>query len=169
MLKRNFNNNVRHGFEIREQDGNYRTATEDEIIETALSIINTRFAKGISIRSPEDTFDFLKLELAHLEHEVFAVIWLDSQHHVIAFEPLFRGTVDGASIYPREVVKSALEYNATACILCHNHPSGSDEPSQADRLITERLKSTLDLIEVKTLDHVLVAEKVYSFAEHGLF
>ncbi len=168
MLKRNFNSNVQHGFEIREINGSYRTATQDEIIETALSIINARFAKGTSIRSPEDTFDFIKLELAHLEHEVFAVIWLDSKHCVIAFEPLFRGTVDSASVYPREVVKSALAYNATACILCHNHPSGSNEPSQADKMITERLKSALDLIEVKTLDHVLVAEKVYSFAQHGL-
>ena len=168
MLKRNFNSYVQHGFEIREEDGSYRTATQDEIIETALALINTRFTKGTCIKSPQETHDFLKLELAHIEHEIFAVIWMDTRHHVIAFETLFRGTIDSTSVYPREVVKSALEHNASACILCHNHPSGLSEPSQADRMITERIKSALDLIDVRTLDHVIVAETNYSFSENGL-
>ncbi len=167
-LKWNFNKKAKHDFEVRERSGRYRSATEDEIIETALSIINTRFAKGTKISKPQDAHDFLKLELAHVPHELFAVMWLDNRHRIIAFETLFRGTIDSASVYPREVVKAALEHNAAAAILCHNHPSGSAEPSQADRQITEKVKQALNLIEVKTLDHVIVAEHTYSFAEHGL-
>ena len=168
MLKRNFNPRAKHDFEIREQGGCYRSATEDEIIETALSIINTRFKKGTMITEPKHTHDFLKLELAHEEHELFAVMWMDNRHQVIAFEALFRGTIDAASVYPREVVKSALEHNAAACILCHNHPSGLAEPSYADKSITQKVKDALNLIDVRTLDHIIVAETTYSFAEHGL-
>lgn len=168
MLKRTFNQRAKHDFEIREPNGLYRSATEDEIIETALSIINSRFVKGTAITDPKQTHEFLKLELAHEEHEIFAVIWLDNRHRVIAFEALFRGTIDAASVYPREVVKSALEHNAAACILCHNHPSGLAEPSQADKQITEKVKAALKLVDVRALDHVLVAEETYSFAEHGM-
>ena len=168
MLKRTFNQRAKHDFEIREPNGFYRSATEDEILETALSIINSRFVKGTAITDPKQTHEFLKLELAHEEHELFAVMWLDTRHRIIAFETLFRGTIDGASIYPREVVKAALEHNAAACILCHNHPSGLAVPSNADRQITERVKKALDLVGVRTLDHVLVAEDTYSFAEHGM-
>jgi DNA repair protein RadC len=87
---------------------------------------------------------------------------------VSAFEDLFRGTIDSASVHPREIVKSALLYNAAACILCHNHPSGDSKPSQADRTIAARVKEALNVIEVRTLDHVVVGERPYSFAEHGL-
>ncbi len=108
MLKRNFNHRAEHDFEIREQSGRYRKASEDEILETALLIINARFKKGTAITDPKKTHDFLKLELAHEEHELFAVMWQDNHHRIIAFETLFRGTIDGASVYPREVVKAAL-------------------------------------------------------------
>lgn len=168
MLKKTFNQRARHDFEIMEPDGAYRKATEDEIIETALAIINARFAKGTEVSRPKDAQVFLKLELAHVPHELFAVLWLDNRHRVIALETLFRGTIDGASVYPREVVKAALEHNAAACILCHNHPSGLAEPSQADRKITHDVKAALDLIGVRTLDHILVGENIYSFAENGL-
>jgi len=168
MLKRNFNHKAEHDFEIREPGGRYRKASEDEILETALSIINARFSKGRAITDPKQTHEFLKLELAHEEHELFAVLWLDQRHRIIAFEALFRGTIDGASVYPREVVKTALKHNAAACILCHNHPSGLAYPSTADRQITEKVKNALDLVGVRTLDHVLVAEDTYSFAEHGM-
>ena len=168
MLKRTFNQRAKHDFEIREPDGCYRKASEDEILETAISIINSRFTKGTAITDPKQTHEFLKLELAHEEHELFAVMWLDNRHRVIEFETLFRGTIDAASVYPREVVKSALEHNAAACILCHNHPSGLAEPSQADKQITEKVKSALYLVDVRTLDHILVAEETYSFAEHGM-
>lgn len=169
MLQRTFNKKADiTAFAIQEENGTYRPASEDEIIEAALSVIDARFTKGTKITSPEKTREFLKLQLAHIEHEVFAVMWMDNQHSVIAFEELFRGTIDGASVYPREVVKSALHYNAAACILCHNHPSGIAKPSQADKQITERVKTALDLIDVRTLDHIIVAEKICSFAELGL-
>jgi DNA repair protein RadC len=167
-LKRNFNRKAEHGLKIKEASGRYRAATEAEIIETALSIIDARFQKGAEINNPQDAHEFLRLELAHLEHEIFAVLWMDNSHRVIAFEALFRGTIDGASVYPREVVKQALAHNAAACILCHNHPSGVAEPSQADRHITDKLKAALGLIDIRVIDHVVVAERNYSFAEHGL-
>ena len=168
MLKRTFNQQSPHDFVIMEDNGDYRNVSDNEVIETALSIINARFVKGTSVTKSQDAYDFLKLELGAIEHEVFAVIWLDNQHCVIEFEELFRGTIDGASVYPREVVKSALKYNAAAYILCHNHPSGLAEPSHADKNITVKLKAALDLIEVRTLDHVIIAGNNYSFAEHGL-
>ncbi|MCP4287973.1 MAG: DNA repair protein RadC [Gammaproteobacteria bacterium] len=153
---------------IQESNGTYRTASADEIIHAAHSAINQRFHRGKTISSPADARDFLKLRLAHLEHEVFAALWLDNRHRVIAFDELFRGTIDGASVHPREVVKTALKHNAGACILAHNHPSGVAQPSQADQSITQRLKDALNLMDVRILDHVIVAEETYSFAENGL-
>ncbi len=149
------------------QDG-YRPASADEVLDAAVKQLNRRFAQGQALTSPEDTRRFLQLKLSHLEHEVFAVLWLDNRHRVLAFETLFRGTIDGASVHPREVVKSALQHNAAACILAHNHPSGIAEPSQADQRITQRLQEALGLIEVRTLDHIVVAENTCSFAEQGL-
>jgi len=102
------------------------------------------------------------------EHEVFALLMLDSRHRVIAFHELFRGTMDGASVYPREVVKIALEHNAAAMILVHNHPSGDPEPSQADRTLTTKLRDALSLVGVRTLDHIIVGhEGCVSLAELG--
>ena len=103
-----------------------------------------------------------------LNMNFFAVMWLDNRHRVIAFETLFRGMIDGASIYLREVVKATLEHNAAACILCHSHPSGLAVPRQADRQITEKVKNALALVDVRTLDHVVIGESTYSFAKHGL-
>ncbi len=154
--------------EIQEINGAYRTASPDEIIHAARSAINRRFRRGKALSSPADSRDFLRLKLAHLEHEVFAVLWLDNRHHVIGFEELFRGTIDGSSVYPREVVKSALNSNAAACILAHNHPSGNSTASNADRSITSRLKGALSLIDVRILDHIIVGEECLSFAETGL-
>jgi DNA repair protein RadC len=125
---------------VKDEDGRYRPASGDEIIEAAMDEMKRRFSRGKAITSPEATKEFLQLKLAHLEHEVFAVIWLDNRHLVLAFEELFRGTIDGASVHPREVVKSAMQHNAAACIFAHNHPSGVAEPSQADLRITQRLK-----------------------------
>jgi len=102
-------------------------------------------------------------------YEVFAVLFLDNRHRVLAFEELFRGTIDGASVHPREVVRRALHYNAAALILAHNHPSGVSEPSSADRRITERLQAALALIDVRVLDHIVVGHGEFtSFAERGL-
>jgi len=169
MLKRTFRRQADlPPFEIREEDGTYRRASPDEIIGAALAEIEARFATGTQITSPRETEDFLKLQLGHLEQEIFAVLWLDNRHSVIAFEELFQGTLDGASVYPREIVKAALAHNAAACILCHNHPSGVANPSDADRRITQRIKDALSLVDVRTLDHIVVGEKTCSFAELGM-
>lgn len=153
---------------VKDEDGRYRPASGEEIIEAAISEVKLRFSRGMALTSPEKTKDYLQLKLGLLEHEVFAVLWLDNRHRVIAFDELFRGTIDGASVHPREVVKTALKHNAAACIFAHNHPSGVAEPSQADQSITKRLKEALSLVDVRILDHVIVAERTCSFAELGL-
>jgi DNA repair protein RadC len=113
--------------------------------------------------------DHLRLELGVLEHEVFCVLFLDAQHRIIALKQMFRGTVSQTSVYPREVVKEALSVNAAAVILAHNHPSGSVEPSRADEFLTQTLKTALALVDVRVLDHLVVAgADVCSFAERGL-
>lgn len=118
---------------------------------------------------PQLVKDYLQRHLRHRPHEVFAMLLLDTQHHLIEYCELFRGTIDGASVYPREVVKQALAVNAAAVIFAHNHPSGVAEPSQQDRRITERLQDALALVEIRVLDHMIVGEgAVTSFAERGL-
>lgn len=124
---------------------------------------------GEPIRSPADTEAFLLARLRDLPHELFCCIYLDSRHRIIAFEELFRGTIDGTSVYPREVVKQALGCNAAAVILAHNHPSGVAEPSQADERITRRLKSALELVDIRLLDHLVVGDgSTTSLASRGL-
>ncbi len=124
---------------------------------------------GEAIRSPRDTECFLLARLARLEHELFACLFLDNRHRVIKFDPLFRGTIDGTSVYPREVVKEALRSNAAAVILAHNHPSGVAEPSDADERITRRLKAALELVDIRVLDHLVVGDgEVTSLARRGL-
>ena len=154
--------------QVQDPNGTYRTASDEEVLHAARSTINRRFRRGKALTSPADSREFLRIRLAHLEHEVFAILWLDNRHRVIAFEELFRGTIDGASVHTREVVKSALGHNAAACIIAHNHPSGVSEPSRADETITRRLKDSLALIEVRVLDHIIVGEDCVSFAERGL-
>jgi len=118
--------------------------------------------------NPEATRHFLCHRLRSLRREVFAVLFLDSQHQLIAFEELFQGTLDSCSVHPRQVVERALHVNAAAVILAHNHPSGVAEPSAADRQITERLRQALDLIDVRVLDHFVIGEgRGTSFAERG--
>jgi DNA repair protein RadC len=142
---------------------------DDAVIENALSILSSRLKRPNNfITSVADTKAFLKLKLEQLEHEVFSVILLNNKHGVIQYKQMFRGTIDGASVYPREVVKEALTYNASAVILAHNHPSGNAEPSRADITITAKLKEALALIDVRVLDHLIVGEDVVSFAERGL-
>ena len=162
------NKRNRVSLKVQDNDGNYRAASSDEIISAAQVAINRRFKHGTVLSSPAKSQEYLKLKLATLEHEVFTVLWLDNRHRIIAFKELFQGTIDGASVYPREVVKSALEYNAAACIFSHNHPSGVAEPSQADQYLTKQLKDALSLIDVRVLDHIIVGEDCTSFAERGL-
>ncbi len=119
--------------------------------------------------SPGAVRDVLRAQLAALPHEVFACLYLDNQHRVIAFEELFRGTLDSASVYPREVIKRALAHNAAALILTHNHPSGVSEPSQADMMLTRRLKESLAMVDIRVLDHLVIGDgEPVSFAERGL-
>ena len=144
-------------------------ATADEILEAARTILARRVRRGAAISNPRHTREYLRLHLAPRDHEVFAILFLDNRHRVIEFVPLFRGTIDGASVYPREVVKEALARNAAAVILAHNHPSGVAEPSQADELITTRIRDALALVDVRVLDHLVVTgNDIVSFAERGL-
>jgi DNA repair protein RadC len=144
---------------------------DDATIESALKILETRISyssNAPSLTSPQASKDYVKLQLATYEHEVFACIFLDNTNRVITFEEMFRGTIDSANVYPREVVKACLRNNAAAVIFTHNHPSGIAEPSQADIAITECLKKALALVDIRVLDHLIVGEEVVSFAERGL-
>lgn len=146
------------------------TIEEDAIIKSALEILDRRLRQpGEMFDSPAALRQFLRLLLAEREHEVFLVILMDAQNRMIHSEELFRGTLTQTSVYPREVVKLALKHNAGAVVFCHNHPSGLAEPSRADEVITGDLKKALALVDVKVLDHFIVASReVLSFAERGL-
>ncbi|CRM38677.1 DNA repair protein RadC [Pseudomonas sp. 37 R 15] len=146
-----------------------RIVHENQLINEALHILDRRlFARGPILTSPDTVASYLKLNVAPQEHEVFGVIFLDARHRILAFEILFHGSINGASVHPRQVVKRALAHNAAAVIFVHNHPSGCTEPSQADRVLTARLKEALALIEVHVLDHFIVGEgRPLSLAEYG--
>jgi len=153
----------------------YRSDAKGCYIEAGIKEISEAYVQctegtvGSTLRSPQDTEDFLKARLGALEHEVFSVVYLDNRHRVIDFGELFRGTIDGTSVYPREVVKEALQHNAAAIILAHNHPSGVAEPSQADERITKRLKAALELVDIRVLDHIIIGGgRATSFASRGL-
>tara|TARA_R110002073_G_scaffold147222_5_gene299972 strand:- start:777 stop:1355 length:579 start_codon:yes stop_codon:yes gene_type:complete len=137
--------------------------------ELVRRLMQEELQRGDALNSPGKVRDYLKLLLNAHEHEVFVVIFLDAQNRVIATEEMFRGTLTQTSVYPREVVKAVLRHNAAAVILAHNHPSGVPEPSQSDRLLTDTLKQALSLVEVRVLDHFIVAgSETLSFAERGL-
>lgn len=137
--------------------------------ELVLRMLQEDIQRGDALSSPGAVRDYLKLLLTHREHEVFITIFLDAQHRVIASEEMFRGTLTQTSVYPREVVKAALRLNAAAVIFAHNHPSGIADPSQSDKLLTDALKQALSLIEVRVLDHMIVAgANTLSMAERGM-
>ena len=138
-------------------------------LELACRSLDEKLRQGASLTSPGAVRDYLRLALGGRSHEVFVCIWLDAQHRVISFEEPFRGTLTQTSVYPREIVKAALAANAAAVIFAHNHPSGAAQPSQADELLTRSLKEALALVDVKVLDHFIVAgNHALSFAERGL-
>ena len=138
-------------------------------LELARRSIDERLKQGSALTSPGAVRDYLRLALAARQHEVFVCLWLDAQHKVIAIEEPFRGTLTQTSVYPREIVKAALAANAAAVIFAHNHPSGVAQPSQSDELLTRSLKEALALVDVKVLDHFIVAgNQALSFAERGL-
>lgn len=137
--------------------------------ELARRALAEPLARGAVISDPEAVHRWLRLRLRDLQHELFALLLLDARHQVIRFEALFRGTIDGASVHPREVVRTALAHGAAAVVLVHNHPSGVAEPSRADVRITARLKAALELVDVRVLDHLVVGDaEVTSLAERGL-
>lgn len=139
------------------------------VLEMGRRHLSSVMERGQGFSSPKMVKDYLRAELRHQPREVFSVLLLDNQHRLLGYHELFYGTIDGASVYPREVVKLALAHNAAAVILAHNHPSGVAEPSQADRRITARLQEALGLVDIRVLDHLVVGEsEVLSFAEHGL-
>ena len=143
---------------------------EDWIIHQAITLLEQRiFKAGPMLNSPTTVRDYLHLKLVGEPNEVFAVVFLDTQHQVLAYEPMFKGTIDQTSVYPRVVVQRALALNASAAILAHQHPSGVTEPSSADRALTDRLKAALTMVDVRVVDHFIVGKGTpYSFAESGL-
>ncbi len=149
--------------------GASRLATLRALPELARRYFESTLPMGEAIRSPADTEAFLTARLRDLPHELFCCLYLDNRHRIIHFEELFRGTIDGTSVYPREVVKQSLAVNAAAIILAHNHPSGVAEPSQADERITRRIKAALELVDIRLLDHLIIGDGVStSLASRGI-
>jgi len=157
---------------IRDSKGNYKLTgktTEHDVLAAAEGILQAKLERLGSIGNPSDASDFLRMRLGSLMHEEFHILWLDNRHRILGIEKLFTGTIDGASVYPREVVRAALQINACAAILAHNHPSGVAEPSAADRAITRELIEALKLVGVRVLDHIVVgAGECVSMAGRGL-
>lgn len=149
--------------------GEIRAARLQAVPELARRYLEATLPPGEAIRSPADTETYLHARLGHLGHELFCCLFLDNRHRVLRFDEMFRGTIDGTSVYPREVVKEALAVNAAAVILAHNHPSGVAEPSQADERITRRLKAALELVDIRLLDHLIVGDGgATSMASRGM-
>ena len=148
--------------------GRAKYAQLQAVLEMARRHLFENMQRGDALCSPDDTRHFLHTELRAYPHEVFACLFLDNRNRVLAFEKLFYGTIDGASVYPREVVRRTIDNNAAAVIFAHNHPSGVAEPSAADRQITQRLQDALALIDVRVLDHMIIGDEVVSFVERGL-
>lgn len=154
---------------VRDDQGHYVQASAEQILAAAREAIQTKFQRGASFTSTDVVKEYLTAKLVGLESEVFAVLFLDSQHRLIEYVEMFQGTIDGAAVYPREVAKAALRLNAAAVIFAHNHPSGNPEPSSADKSITKRLTDALALLDVRALDHIVVGGEIaVSFAERGL-
>src|ERR1700722_12092837 len=141
---------------VRDAASGLASVPDSEIIEAALKILAKRMSRGSVLASPRAARDYLALRFGQVEQEVFAALYLTKRHQVIACEELFRGTIDGASVHPRIIVKQALRYNAAALIISHNHPSGIAEPSQADELISQRIKEALALVDIRLIDHIIV-------------
>ena len=151
-----------------QHDYPFKSSELNELLERAADALAAKYKREGTFTNPTNVKEYLKLKLGAHDREVFAVMFLDNQHQLISFEELFFGTIDAASIYPREVLKTALNHNAAAVIFAHNHPSGIAEPSQADKRITQRLIDALKLVDIRVLDHIVVGEDCVSFAEKGL-
>ena len=153
---------------VRSQPRRYRVANADEIIEAARGVAGQRMQRGASFSNPADSGRFFVDKLAGLEREVFVAAFLDTRLRLIEYMELFQGTIDGAEVHPREVVRQALRCNAAAVIVSHNHPSGTPDASAADRAVTARLKQALALVDVRLIDHIIVAGcKSIAMADRG--
>jgi len=177
-MKTKFNNNqlnpatISNSLVKKTKSGLYhlpKAISKDELYYAVLNLIQEEYDRE-QLSSVQDTRKYLRLKMIKYEHEVFTVIFMDTQHCVIKFEEMFSGTIDAASIYAREIVKRALQLNAAAVIFCHNHPSGMPEPSMADKQITMRLIDALSLVDIRVLDHFIIGARrdLFSFAEEGL-
>ncbi|RLQ21835.1 DNA repair protein RadC [Seongchinamella sediminis] len=157
---------------IESQDGRYNLsepASLDGIYNLMLKLLEDKYLRPETLSSPDAVRKYLQVKLANRDYEVFSVVFLDSQHRVLHYEEMFRGTIDGAAVYPREVVKRCLQINAAAVIFSHPHPSGVPEPSSADIRITQRLTEALMLVDIRVLDHIVIGgTDSVSFAERGL-
>lgn len=152
----------------KDSDHDLRLLNEEDVLIMAKTIMESRFARSHYLTSPDITRQYLTMALANEPREIFGLILLDTRHGVIGMEILFQGTIDGATVYPREVVKAALAANAAAVILAHNHPSGNPEPSQEDRLLTQKIVKALGTVDIRVLDHLIVAgASTISLAERG--
>lgn len=143
----------------RDASGNYRfgkKVSEEDILHAAEEILTLRFQKGDEVSDPSEAGRILRMRLAHLPHEVFCVIFLDTRHRILSIEDLFHGTIDGCEVHPRVIAKRALELNAAAVILGHQHPSGNPTPSAADRAVTVQIKQALALLDIRVLDHFVI-------------
>ena len=150
--------------------GSARVAQLQSVVEINRRFLESKIQKEGPLSSPSQAADYLTLQLRDQRREVFAVLYLDTRHHVIDYKELFRGTLNGATVHPREVVRSVLERNASAVILAHNHPSGIAEPSQSDATLTRRLREALELIDVRLLDHLVIGDGEFvSMSDRGLF
>lgn len=154
---------------VHDDSSSYSAVSDEEVISAALRILSSRMVSTPALSNPRTVQHYFAVRFEGLEHEVFACLYLDNRHRVIHCEELFRGTVNCAAVYPREVAKRALAHNAAAVIFAHNHPSANAEPSQADMMITRQLKEGLGLLEIRVLDHLVIGgSSVVSFAERGL-
>jgi len=149
--------------------GDAKFAQLQAVIEMGRRHLFAQLERGSVMSRPDDVKQYLRARLVDLPHEIFCCLFLDTRHQIITFEELFQGTIDGASVHPREVIRRVIQQNAAAVIFAHNHPSGVSEPSNADEAITRRLKQALELIDVRLLDHVIIGDgEPVSFAERGL-
>lgn len=154
---------------VKDVEGRYTVASDEMVFTAARAAVERKYPVHTPLGEPKLAANYFKNKLNGFEHEVFGIVFLDSQLGLIAYREMFQGTLSSASVYPREVIKAAIGYNAAAVIMAHNHPSGQAEPSQADIALTRQLKQALALIDVRVLDHIIVAaDQTRSMAEMGL-
>jgi DNA repair protein RadC len=157
-----------HTLFVREAD-TYHEATHDQVLDAAKTALARRFRVGSPLlKTPSSIRDYLLVHLSGLPNEVFGCLYLNAKHRLLGIEELFRGTIDGASVHPREVVRGCIVHNAAELIVYHNHPSGDLSPSAGDEAVTQRIREAVRLIDVRLIDHWIFGTSTFSFAEHGL-